>query len=269
MLREAVIESRIDLREVYSNIINVLLKSNNLIDHTDIQFASVSHKIREGWGVNRERDAQNFVKTIWQSAPELTLDIFNIALQSILRERKLEGTCTYELDCNNKIIEGITLLNRSGRIVKEPVFSKDELCAKVIEIREIMSLLYDVEKHQEDIGNCITEIVDVIKSTFKQPPHQLVQNIKTITEQYVSKQNLTHEEIENAYIKASELSKAVIKETKSGQNILIKLLDSIKELVCSIFGKSASQKVDKIFSELKQDITKEKQPIQQQSGKGI
>ncbi|MBA8667803.1 hypothetical protein H1Q59_07860 [Holosporaceae bacterium 'Namur'] len=73
--------------------------------------------------------------------------------------------------------------------------------------------------------------------------------------------------MEEIYNKAAEISKNAIKMDASVNNIVIRLMDSIKDLVCSIFGKSAEQKVDKVFAELKQEL-KGKQPEEQSKGSG-
>lgn len=234
---------------------------------TNIDFAAVWAMIKNSLSNDTQRSYRYAIEEVHQ---ELAIDILNAALQSLLRERKLEVNCTYEFDYDkySKANQGFNLVNRFGKRIVKPEFSKEELIQKVHNIREINSLLFEIEFHQEKINECIKDIVDVLKNTPKQQPQKLVESIRAITEKYTNREELSPREIENVYTKASELSKNAIKEAARGNNFIVKLLDNIKEFVCSIFGKSASQQVDKLFSELKQDLANETQSIQQPSGRG-
>ncbi len=207
--------------------------------------------------------------------PKIALDILNAGLKSIFREHGLKIDRAYVLDCppgREDIIHGFELMHGPRKSAEVPEIEganfKEALKNKVQEIYQINSLLNAVEKRNTKIGNCVTDIVNTLKTTPKQPPHELVGSIKGIVKNYTEKQNLSPPEIENIYGKASQLSKSAIKEASQGSNRVVRLWENIKDLVCAIFGKSASQQVDKVFAELKKDMANEKQTARQPSNNG-
>ncbi|AIF81071.1 hypothetical protein I862_02540 [endosymbiont of Acanthamoeba sp. UWC8] len=272
ILRNGSKEDKVDFRSVNFAVRGMLEHIGNEFNNKEgfiqIDFADISGKLRK----SRSNDASNY-RDAYNDMRKNDLclttakDILNAAVQSIFHERELKINCEYVFDKPGNTVYGLELISENGKIIKEPVFSKDDLMQKVRQITKINYFLDQIEKHEAAIGNCIKDIKNVIGDNRKKSPQELVSGIREIAEKYAKEQKVTPQEMEEIYNKAAQISKNAIKMDASVNNIVIRLMDNIKDLVCSIFGKSAEQKVDKVFTELKQEL-KDKQPEEQSKGSG-